>query len=78
MMVSTLKNGGTTQAPTQGISIEEKIINLMKVDPRISQSSIAGKLEIEIHLVKYYVNKLRENGRVAREGTSQKGIWIIL
>ena len=46
--------------------------------PKISQSQMASKLGIPVNRVKYYINKMRHEQRIVREGTSQKGKWIVL
>ena len=53
------------------------IISLMKKDPTTSQTAIATALNANINTLKYRVLKLKEKGIVEREGTSQKGRWIV-
>ena len=72
---------GTTQGTTQAIqesSVEGRILALIKENPKISQSQMASKLGIPVNSVKYYINKMRHEQHIVREGTSQKGKWIIL
>ena len=71
---------GTTQATqaNQESSVEERILELIKENPKISQSQMASKLGIPVNRVKYYINKMRHEQRIVREGTSQKGKWIVL
>ena len=76
-----------TQGPTQGAkeiptvySLPEfdlAIISLMKKDPTISQTAMASSLNANINTLKYHVRKLREQGIIEREGSSQKGRWIV-
>lgn len=76
-----------TQGPTQGAkeiptvySLPEfdlAIISLMKNDPTISQTAMAASLNANINTLKYHVMKLREKGIIDREGSSQKGRWIV-
>ena len=76
-----------TQGPTQGAkeiptvySLPEfdfAIISLMKKDPTISQTAMAASLNANINTLKYHVMKLREKGIIDREGSSQKGRWIV-
>ena len=75
---------GITQV-TQGItqtnkeqSVEEKILLVIKESPTSSQAKIAKEIGISVDSVKYYIRKMRENHIITREGTSQKGKWIIL
>ena len=53
------------------------IISLMKKDPTISQTAMAASLNANINTLKYHVMKLREKGIIDREGSSQKGRWIV-
>lgn len=53
------------------------IISLMKKDPTISQTAMAASLNANINTLKYHVLKLREKGIIYREGSSQKGQWIV-
>ena len=75
---------GLTQV-TQGFtqtnkeqSVEEKIFLVIKENPTSSQAKIAKEIGISVDSVKYYIRKTRENHLITREGTSQKGKWIIL
>ncbi len=58
-------------------AIELSIINLFKSHPDYSQAKAAEELDIDLNLLKYYVRKLRKQNIMAREGTSQKGYWIV-
>lgn len=78
------KGNDTTQA-TQGLTqvtqdalITERILSVMKANPKASQMQIAKEIGISVDSVKYYVRKMRYDKVIAREGTSQKGKWIVL
>ena len=76
-----------TQDPTQDSEevpavynvsdLDLAIISLMKTTPTISQTSIATSLNMNINTLKYHVLKLKEKGIIEREGSSQKGCWIV-
>ena len=86
------QNNDVTQGFTQGLtqatqdftqannerSSEERILSVIKENPEVTQTKIAKETGIPIDSVKYYIRKMRENHIIAREGTSQKGKWIIL
>lgn len=86
------QNNNVTQGLTQGLtqatqdftqanndrSVEERILSVIKEKPEVTQSKIAKETGIPVDSVKYYIRKMRENHIIAREGTSQKGKWIIL
>ncbi|MDD5867748.1 MAG: hypothetical protein PUC75_09010 [Lachnospiraceae bacterium] len=75
---------GTTQAPqdtTQGdvelSAIETCIFDQMRINPSVSQSKIAENLDCKVDQIKYYVNRLKDKGILSREGSQQKGHWIV-
>lgn len=83
---TTQATQGITQANTstnsEGVvynlqAIELSIINLFKKHPDYSQVKAAMELGIDPNLLKYYVRKLRKRDLITREGTSQKGRWIV-
>ncbi|MEG0963627.1 MAG: winged helix-turn-helix domain-containing protein [Lachnospiraceae bacterium] len=59
-------------------SVEIKMMSLLKQQPDITTKEIVKKLEITDNQVKYYVKKLKDNGKIKRVGTNRKGFWKIL
>lgn len=59
------------------IGREQAIIDLLKQRPDLSQKQLARLLNMNLNTVKYYMKKMRNNGRLQREGSSQKGLWIV-
>jgi ATP-dependent DNA helicase RecG len=49
----------------------------LKKNPSISQTSLAKLIGRNINTVKYHIKKMREWGIIDREGSSQKGSWIV-
>lgn len=75
---------GATQAPqdtTQGdvelSAIEIGIIDQMRIKPSVSQSKIAENLDCKVDQIKYYVKRLKDKGVLSREGSQQKGHWVV-
>ena len=82
-----------TQANTQAASIDTQaapidtqvdtqdnvtmILSYIKSNPTASQPKIAKELGININSLKGTIRKLRKAGKIEREGTSQKGKWIV-
>ena len=82
-----------TQANTQAASIDTQaapidtqvdtqdnvtmILSYIKSNPTASQPKIAKELGININSLKGTIRKLRKVGKIEREGTSQKGKWIV-
>ena len=67
---------GTDQVGLE--TTENRILAVIKNNPQITQVQIAEELNISKSQVKYYIGKLSKAHRLAREGTSQKGKWIVL
>ena len=67
----------TTQEFTQKTT-QEKIINLIREKPSITQVEMAKKLEITRDGIAYNIRILKENGSIKREGPTKKGIWKVL
>lgn len=75
---------GATQAPqdtTQGdvelSAIEIGIIGQMRINPSVSQSKIAENLDCKVDQIRYYVKRLKAKGVLSREGSQQKGHWVV-
>ncbi|AYV93035.1 winged helix-turn-helix domain-containing protein [Fusobacterium necrophorum] len=57
--------------------IEERILRSIQENPFFSQKKIAEKLEEKYSTIKFYMEKMKKNDIIRREGSSQKGKWII-
>ena len=65
-------------ATFKNLSQEEKdIIILIESKPVITQREIASELNWNLSRVKYYISKMKEKNILEREGTSQKGKWVV-
>lgn len=62
----------TTQETTQ-----EKIINLIKKNPSITQVEMAKVLDLTRDGIAYNIKALKEKGRIERVGSTKKGSWKI-
>lgn len=58
--------------------LENKIIQLLKVQLDVTTKEIMKKLEITDNQGKYYVKKLKDNGKIKRVGTNRKGSWKVM
>lgn len=69
----------TTQGDVNDIenSIPIRILKVIKDNPTLSQSQIAEMLGEKHDTIKYHMRKMRLSGVIEREGSSQKGKWII-
>lgn len=65
----------------QGINfsdLENAIIELLKVCPDATTKEITQKLKITDNQVKYYIKKLKDDGKIERVGTNRKGTWKVM
>lgn len=81
-LVSTLVSNtdqGTNQANQDAdYSVEARILTVIQKEPRLSQKKIANAIGEKYSTVKYYMESMKKSGIIKREGSSQKGRWIIL
>lgn len=63
----------TTRETTQ-----EKIINLIKENPYITQTEMASKIGITRDGISYNIKMLKDNGIIERVGATKNGSWRIL
>lgn len=57
---------------------EIEILNLIRIQPSITQKEMADALGWNLASVKYYITKLKEKEYLTRQGSSQKGKWVVL
>ena len=67
----------TTQETAQETT-QEKIINLMKKNPSITQVEMAKALDLTRDGISYNIKILKEKGIIERVGSTKNGIWKIL
>ena len=76
-------NQATNQATDQANqgndnSVVTRILKVIQEEPSLSQKKIADVIEEKYSTVKYYMESMKKSGIIKREGSSQKGKWIIL
>lgn len=69
-------NQETTQETTQKTT-QEKIINLIKKNPSITQIEMAKTLDLTRDGISYNIKALKEKGIIERVGSTKKEIWKI-
>lgn len=62
----------------ENTSVENKMIVLIKQQPDVTTKEIMQNLGITNNQVKYYIKKLKDDGKIERLGTNRKGLWRIL
>ena len=58
--------------------IEIDIIKLIENNPSITANEITEKLELTIDSVRHYINKLKKQNVIKREGSTKAGKWVII
>ena len=66
----------TTQETTQKTT-QEKIIDLMKKNPSITQVEMAKILDLTRDGISYNIKNLKEKGIIERVGSTKRGAWKI-
>lgn len=56
----------------------ERILEMLRAEPGITQPVIAERLGLTVKGVKYHFRKLREAGAIRRVGSSRAGHWEVL
>ena len=79
VMFSSLVSN-TNQATNQvaNHTIVNRILEVIRDEPFYSQREIAEIIGEKYSTVKYYMEPMKRNQIIKREGTSQKGKWVIL
>ena len=75
MEKTTQGEQSTIQVDLSGI--EQKILDMIDQYPTISQTDISVQLGCDVNRIKYYIKKLQRKGILFREGSSQKGHWVV-
>lgn len=58
--------------------IQNEIIELIKLNSRISREEMAESLNRSEDSVRYYLRRLTNEGVIKREGSKKTGEWVIL
>lgn len=66
----------TTQETTP-MTTQERIVDLIGKNPKITRIELAGMLGISSETVKYHLRKLTEQGRIKRVGPARGGKWKV-
>lgn len=82
-VTNQVTNQATNQATSDFLkeknlnSIEKQIIEVIIQNPTLSQKKIAIMLDEKYSKVKFYMEELKKKKIIYREGSSQKGKWVI-
>ena len=68
----------TTSVTTPEENAKDIIIRMIRQTPTIRKSDLATVLGITAQGVRYYIEKLRKDGRLFWEGNSRNGHWVLI
>lgn len=67
----------TMNKTTNKRDIGSELLILLENNPRLSMVEIGQKLHISSHNVQYYINKLKDAGKIKRVGSKKTGQWVV-
>ncbi|WP_290381093.1 winged helix-turn-helix domain-containing protein, partial [uncultured Muribaculum sp.] len=59
-------------------STREKLIDLIKENPKITRASLSKKLGISSSNVQFHIERLKSDGIIERIGSPRSGQWKLL
>ncbi len=73
------RKDGKTKRKSKGANGESSdiVLGILFENPHASQSEIAARLEWGIPKVKFYLRKLRLEGKISRRGNNRSGKWVV-
>ncbi len=72
---STQERHSSTQETA--LSTQEKILMMLKSEPTLTTSEVAHRLGTTRDGIRKILDKLRQDGRLVREGSTKSGKWIV-
>ena len=70
------KGKGKSKAKSKGNN-EDKIVALLASNPYLRQSEIVAKVGLSLSGVEKIMRRLRNEGKLVREGSSRNGCWKV-
>mgnify|MGYP003336620606 CR=1 FL=1 len=67
-----------SKAPRRPAKARDQILALMRTNPAITTVELASALNLSDSGVEYNLRKLRQQGRIRREGSTKAGRWRVL
>ncbi|MBI5849722.1 MAG: putative DNA binding domain-containing protein [Planctomycetes bacterium] len=77
---TTQKQVGTAPIPTREgpATTQERIVELLRNNPAASRSELAVEIGISPDGIKYQLDRLKQAGRIRRQGAARGGTWEVL
>lgn len=61
----------------KAIPLDNRILILISKTPTITRNALSRILGVSPETVKYHIKKLKDSGRLRREGSTKSGYWVI-
>ncbi|MBW2081434.1 MAG: winged helix-turn-helix transcriptional regulator [Deltaproteobacteria bacterium] len=68
----------TPQKTPQKESLSDRILQLVAIEPRITQKEVGERLGISFDTAREYFARLKKNGRLVRVGGRRNGYWKVI
>jgi ATP-dependent DNA helicase RecG len=75
---NTQRSENTTQETHPKGTTQEKIIDLLKTQPLMTQRDLSDKIGISSNGIKYHLTRLKSAGRIRHVGPTKAGRWEVL
>ena len=75
--VNTQETTKETTNETTKKTTREKIVEYLRMNPKLTAKELSEKLEISSDGVRYHLNQMKKDGVIHREGPDQGGSWIV-
>ncbi len=73
----TTQNAPPPTAPTTQIPTRQRILELLRVEPKLTRNDLAVRTGITPHGVKYHLARLKKAGLLRRVGSDRAGHWEV-
>jgi predicted HTH transcriptional regulator len=75
--VNTQETTKETTNETTKKTTREKIVEYLRMNPKLTAKELSEKLEISSDGVRYHLNQMKKDGVIHREGPDKGGSWIV-
>ena len=62
---------------TEKNDVERRVVEQLLSDPTVTKKRLAVLLGVGESKVRYYLEKLKRDGKIARSGSTKAGRWIV-
>ena len=75
---TTQTTQSTTQTTQSGVDkTEQRILRCLTDQPDLSQKRLADQLGMNVNTVKYYIRRMKQEGKIEHQGSQRTGRWVV-